>query len=161
MRSTRITKLSPDQQRLVELVSEAAAIVAGFYVTEEEAKQRKLLWPTPTQLNNNPANLSVWGSHQVRHGLVHFMPDVASELPKDHNGWKAARKQFERCIFDRHFTFSELFIGRGSLAPAQALRVDLTAEETASAVLGALKELASGDERVQQASIGTVISSLV
>lgn len=99
---------------LVLAVSEAGALEEGFYVTEEQAKQRKIKWPTLAQLNNNPGNLVMWGSHPIRYGFVHFLPDVkpGESLPKDHPGWKAIKRQYERMIFERHLTFYTMYAGQ-------------------------------------------------
>lgn len=100
---------------LVNAVAEAGATEEGFYVTEDQAKQRKIKWPTIAQLNNNPGNLAVWGSHPIRYGFVHFLPDIVKPgqpLPKDHTGWKALRRQYERMIFERHLTFFTMYAGQ-------------------------------------------------
>lgn len=100
---------------LVYAVAEAGAHQEGFYITEEQAKARKIKWPTVAQINNNPGNLAIWGSHPIRHGFVHFLPDVVKpgqELPKDHAGWKALRRQYERMIFERHLTFFTMYAGQ-------------------------------------------------
>lgn len=100
---------------LVNAIAEAGATEEGFYVTEEQAKKRKIKWPTLAQLNNNPGNLALWGSHPVRYGFVHFVPDIVKPgepLPKDHPGWKALRRQYERMIFERHLTFYTMYAGQ-------------------------------------------------
>lgn len=99
---------------LVSAIAEAGAHEEGFYVTEDQAKKRKIKWPTLAQLNNNPGNLAMWGSHPIRYGFVHFLPDVkpGEPLPKDHPGWKALRRQYERMIFERHLTFYTMYAGQ-------------------------------------------------
>lgn len=113
----------PLRASLVAAMAEASAHEEGFYVTEAQAKARKIKWPTLAQMNNNPVNLRMWGSHPQRYGFVHFLPDVqkGQPLPATHPGWKAARRQYERCIFERHLTFYTLYAGqrnaKGELLP--------------------------------------------
>lgn len=114
-----MTKLPKEIAQLrssfINAMAEAGATEEGFYITEDQAKQRKIKWPTVAQLNNNPGNLVMWGSHPIRYGFVHFLPDVGrpgDPLPKDHTGWKALRRQYERMIFERHLTFYTMYAGQ-------------------------------------------------
>lgn len=96
---------SPLRESLIQCWMEACAHEEGFYVTEAQAKARKMAWPTIAQKNNNPLNLRTWGSHPIRNGYVHFLPDVqlGAPLPKTHAGWKAAYTQSMRAIFEKKF----------------------------------------------------------
>lgn len=137
MKLTKPTKLTAMQQSLVEAAVHAAAQVAGFFVTEDQAKAEKLRWPTLTQMNNNPVHLVVWGSHPVRNGIVHFSPDTAQgvAISKDHNGWKAARRQYTRYIFERHSTFKGLYVPDASNPAILSLGNTKTPEEYAELVV--------------------------
>lgn len=98
----------------IQAFCDACATKEGFYVTEAEAKQRKIVWPTMAQRNNNPLNIRTWGSHPRRNGYVHFVPDPERgvAITKEHPGWRAAQKQVTRNVFDRGLTFREFFAGQ-------------------------------------------------
>ena len=76
----------------------------GFYVTESQAKDRRMKWPTIPQKCRNPIALKTWGSYPVSDDCVMF--------PNEKVGWKAAFKQCERNIFERNLTFVEFFAGQ-------------------------------------------------
>lgn len=91
------------KDNLLDYFVKAVATHEGFFVTEAEAKVRKMIWPTPAQKNNNPINLEAWGSHPIKLGYVQF-PTIAL-------GWKAAKRQCERNIFERKLSFFKFFAG--------------------------------------------------
>jgi hypothetical protein len=49
-----------NRQELIQKLSEAIAEMEGFYITEAQAKARKIPYPTLAQRNSNPGNIRRW-----------------------------------------------------------------------------------------------------
>jgi hypothetical protein len=59
----------------------------GFFVTERQAREQQLKWPTVAQRNHNPGNLRRWKGFPTVKGYAVF--------PDDATGWAKLRKQIE------------------------------------------------------------------
>ena len=104
MGSTKIP-ISPEvRTQLIKEFADAIAHEEGFYLTEVQARQRKIPFPSLCQRNCNPGNLRAWGSFEKVDGYVNF--------GKPELGWQALQKQCDRNIFDRELTFFEFFAGQ-------------------------------------------------
>lgn len=51
---------------LIDAMAEAMATKEGFYVTEKQARQRGIKWPTIAQKCCNPGNIRAWQDAQGR-----------------------------------------------------------------------------------------------
>jgi hypothetical protein len=87
-----------DRVEFTKVFARAIAEREGYFVTEEQAKQRKLRWPTLAQRNNNPGNLRMWKGFPRNGGYAAF-PDAAT-------GWAKLSKQISLDI-DRGLTFRQ------------------------------------------------------
>lgn len=73
-------------------LSRACAEKEGFFVTEAQAKARKIRWPTQAQRNNNPGNLmDVQHYKKIKQFRVMKYKTLA-------NGWQAAENWWKRRI---------------------------------------------------------------
>lgn len=50
----------------IDRIARAIAEKEGFYVTEDEARRRKIRWPTRAQRNANPGNVRLWRDRRDR-----------------------------------------------------------------------------------------------
>lgn len=54
------------RSELIDAIARAIAEKEGFYVTEDEARRRKIKWPTRAQRNANPGNVRLWRDRRDR-----------------------------------------------------------------------------------------------
>ena len=74
------------RSELIERIAQAIAEHEGFYVTEAQAKSRKIRYPTCAQRNANPGNLRAWRDAKGRPyptsgGYVDFVAWASERFP--------------------------------------------------------------------------------
>jgi hypothetical protein len=74
------------RSQLIDAVAKSIAQMEGFFITEAEAKQRKLRWPTRAQVNANPGNIRQWRDANGRpyprtNGYVDFVAWASNQFP--------------------------------------------------------------------------------
>lgn len=104
------------RDRLTVAFASAISEMEGFCVTEADAQERKVRWPTIAQRLRNPGNLRRWGSFPIQDGYAKF-PECKIEDCRcpDHpaeEGFRALRKQVTRNVFDRKLSFRQFFAGQ-------------------------------------------------
>jgi hypothetical protein len=74
------------RQELLDKLARAIAENEGFFVTEAQAKARKIRFPTRAQINANPGNLRAWRGTKGRPyptsgGYVDFVAWASERFP--------------------------------------------------------------------------------
>lgn len=73
------------RQELLDKLSRAIAENEGFFVTEAQAKARKIRFPTRAQINANPGNLRAWRAkgrpYPMHGGYVDFVGWASHQFP--------------------------------------------------------------------------------
>lgn len=74
------------KEDLIEKIARAIAEMEGFFVTEAQAKARKIAYPTLAQRNANPGNIRSWKDAQGRpypqfRGYVDFVEWASERFP--------------------------------------------------------------------------------
>lgn len=86
------------RQELIERLAQAIAEYEGFFVTEEEARRRKIRWPTRAQRNANPGNIRRWRKDGIEYprtdGYVDFVAWARRQRPRA--GERELREKAER-----------------------------------------------------------------
>lgn len=111
---------------LIDAMAEAMATKEGFYVTEKQARQRGIKWPTIAQKCCNPGNIRAWQDAQGRwypttgglgpdgrpRGYVDFvawarqkfgnLPEAELRRRALEEGWRKLKRQIEIYLSGRH-----------------------------------------------------------
>lgn len=107
---------------LIAAIADAISHQEGFWVTEAEAKSRKISFPTPAQRNANPGNIRKWydrsgNLYPTHNGYIDFVQwssdhfpgatheDIAREALDE--GWRILRLLVSQYI-DGHYTSGKL-----------------------------------------------------
>lgn len=102
------------ETQLINGIAAAIATMEGYHLTEDQARAKKLAYPSVARRNNNPGNLRSWGANPVKNGYAVF--------PNPDEGWAALRAQIAKNI-GRKLTLEEFFAGKpgvyGGYAPAE------------------------------------------
>jgi hypothetical protein len=74
------------RQELIERIAQAIAEKEGFYLTEAQAKRRRIRYPSRAQRSANPGNVRAWRDargkrYPVDGGYVDFVAWVSSRYP--------------------------------------------------------------------------------
>lgn len=73
------------RKRLIGSIAEAIAEKEGFRVTQDQAADRRIPWPTIAQRNANPGNIRAWRRNRrpypTRGGFVDFVAWAATAFP--------------------------------------------------------------------------------
>lgn len=73
------------RQELLDRLARAIAENEGFFVTEAQAKARKIRFPTRAQINANPGNLRAWRArgrpYPMNGGYVDFVGWASHQFP--------------------------------------------------------------------------------
>jgi hypothetical protein len=111
--------LDANIEAVVTAFAEACARKEGFYVTEQEAKERQTRYPTIATRNNNPLNLRKWGAYPIRDGFANFVKVTrGKQVPDLEAGWRAAKFQVRKNIVERRLSFFTFFAGERNSAGA-------------------------------------------
>lgn len=102
------------KQLLCQIYGQGIGHREGFFITEAEARARRIRFPTLAQKNHNPGNLRMWGSYPIVAGYANFPAgqNCNGAVHDCKEGWRALYKQCYRNIFDRGLSFHEFFAGQ-------------------------------------------------
>lgn len=126
----------------------------GFYTTDIQAREQRIVWPTIAQRNANPLRIRKWGSFPVIDGCAKFPgPEVADWFEVAYaigqciEGWKSAVRLLDRNVFERRLSLRALFVGQGTIPGAfPGLQVLGDPVESAKAVLAGLEATGTIDD---------------
>jgi len=96
---------------LVDRLARAIAEKEGFYVTEAQAKARRIQWPTRAQRNANPGNIRSWRDSQGRQyprdgGYVDFVAWASERFPG------ASREELSRRALEEGWRVLRVLVGQ-------------------------------------------------
>ncbi len=99
------------RQELLDKLARAIAENEGFFVTEAQAKARKIRFPTRAQINANPGNLRVWRDTKGRPyptsgGYVDFVAWASERFPG------AAREEMSRRALEEGWRILRVLAGQ-------------------------------------------------
>ena len=99
------------RQELLDNLARAIAENEGFFVTEAQAKARKIRFPTRAQINANPGNLRVWRGTKGRPyptsgGYVDFVAWASERFPG------AAREEMSRRALEEGWRILRVLAGQ-------------------------------------------------
>jgi hypothetical protein len=99
------------RQELLDKLARAIAENEGFFVTEAQAKARKIRFPTRAQVNANPGNLRAWRDAKGRPyptsgGYVDFVAWASERFPG------AAREEMSRRALEEGWRILRVLAGQ-------------------------------------------------
>ncbi len=132
------------------------SIESGFFITDAQAKDLRLTWPTIAQRTCNPLRIRKWGSFVVVDSCAKFPGaelsdwfDVTYAADQCVEGTKAALRLLDRNVFDRRLSLRTLFEGQGVVPGAfPGLQIDHDKSHAAQRVLEGLQVQGSIDDHI-------------
>ena len=99
------------RQNLLDRLARAIAENEGFFVTEAQAKARKIRFPTRAQINANPGNLRAWRdakchSYPTSSGYVDFVGWASNQFPG------MSREEMSRRALDEGWRILRVLVGQ-------------------------------------------------
>jgi hypothetical protein len=99
------------RKELIQKLARAIAEKEGFFVTEAQAKARKIPYPTRAQRNANPGNIRAWRDAKRRPyptsgGYVDFVAWAAERFPG------ASREEMSRRALEEGWRILRVLIGQ-------------------------------------------------
>jgi hypothetical protein len=98
------------RQELLDKLSRAIAENEGFFVTEAQAKARKIGFPTRAQINANPGNLRAWRAkgrpYPMNGGYVDFVGWASHHFPG------VSREEMSRRALDEGWRILRVLAGQ-------------------------------------------------
>jgi hypothetical protein len=99
------------RQELLDRLARAIAENEGFFVTEAQAKARKIRFPTRAQINANPGNLRAWRDAKRRPyptsgGYVDFVAWASERFPR------ASREEMSRRALEEGWRILRVLVGQ-------------------------------------------------
>jgi len=99
------------RKELIEKIAQAIAEKEGFFVTEAQAKARKIPYPTRAQRNANPGNIRAWRDakrrpYPVSGGYVDFVAWASERYPG------ASRDEMSRRALEEGWRILRVLVGQ-------------------------------------------------